>query len=97
MKLFQTVQRDLALMGIEQNQAPFNKRHLKGCLLFGANIFFGCVDFCLKVNHIKENMNNVFMLSTGMLIYIAYAHTVFEAKKLFEFIQNVEKAVDESE
>lgn len=96
MKLFQVVQKHMALSGFVANQRRFNKKHLLGCFLFVLNISLACVNFYFAADSIEVYMSSIFLTLIGVPLFLAYTTTIFQAQKLFDLIKWTEMACDSS-
>lgn len=102
MKLFQHLQNDLALLGVEPNQKyAINKSNVMSMLCYGTFVIFAFMRFFLAIDDqntsVIEKTNNIYFAAAGGLMFSIYMHTILNAKKLFEFIKNCEKEFDKSE
>lgn len=100
MKLFQSVQKNFAVLGIIrpsqpiQTQYHFNKKILKISLWF-------CLEFILNGTFLafvactfREYTHTIYTTSASIMVIIYYAILVFKTAKLFELIDNFEKVFE---
>lgn len=72
MKLFESSQKQLALLDIEANQSPLNGKNLKACLQYGLSITSALVFLFLKANSFWEYMDSIFICSDVTTIAICF-------------------------
>lgn len=102
MKIFQTVQEQLAIVGIcSSNQSiqklSFNKRIVFGFFVFGCQIVSHFVYTFHVANEFMEYMQCICATSGSILILIGFTAIVFGKAALFESINNIEQVIDSSE
>lgn len=102
MKIFRTVRKQYAILGIRSsNQSirnySFNKRILFGFLLFAYLILSHFVYFFHVANGFMDCMECICSLSASIIMFVCLAAIVFRKNTLFECIHNMEKLIDTSE
>lgn len=97
MKIFQTTQTNLALLGFERNLRPFNKRQ-RWILIEGFLAVTACYVYLLLVaDSSKEFMDSIFTTGVSNLILISHISTVLKTETIFVFIDDVEDVINASE
>lgn len=98
MKTFQTVQKCLALEGYSANGSAFNRLQLWVGFKCTLALFAQCAYLFLRLPKTpKEYMDSIFMTTVGILVFISFVSTVFKTAKIFELINKIEMAINESE
>lgn len=100
MKIFQTVQKNLAILGIssmQSNQAFYNRKYLLYLLLSGSLIIMNCVFLIYVAKSFKEYTDSIYITSVSIALFISLSFLIRRMRNLFEFIDNLEKIVDDSE
>lgn len=100
MKIFQSIEDNLAILGISSYQSiqvqPFNTRNVTTLLVFGLSVISNCVFLFHVADSFMEYTKCVYVVSTLITSFICFAHLVLKMPKLFEFIKNFEQIVEES-
>lgn len=97
MKIFQTVQKCLALEGYSANRGAFNRLQMWVGLKCILALIPPCSYLFLRLPKTpKEYMNSIFMSMAGILVFISFMSTVLKTAKIFEFINKLEEAVNTS-
>lgn len=101
MKLFQTVQNNLKLLGYIRNHDgyryyPFSLRHLKTTAAFVFGLISIFVYAIYSTNSSREYMDSFYLLTVSFSILISFTTTTFKMTKLFNYIDNCEKLCNES-
>lgn len=87
----------MALIGYSADQQPFNMKQMN---LAFASILSCAVQLAyliLIAETLKEIMVSIFMTMVAFLVFISFVSTVLKMPKLFYFVDEVEKIVNESE
>lgn len=96
MKIFQTVQRDMALIGYKADEQPFNIKQIEHGF---KSIFCGTLELVYLIfvaETPKEYLVSIFMTSVGFLVFISFLNTVQKMPKIFYLIDEVEAIINES-
>lgn len=104
MKIFQTVQKQYAIVGIESSspsnqwiqKCPFNERILFGFLLFGCLILLQFVYLLHVASSFMEFMVAACSTSASITMFTCFAAIVYRKSTLFDCIVNGEKLQDTS-
>lgn len=96
-EVFQQVQINLASLGHQSNQSPFNKIQLWIFIRVLLYLFFLCAYLVLEPNTPKEYMNSILITSAAISITIARVSTLFENDTIFDFIDGIGKTINGSE
>lgn len=102
LQIFQTVQRQYAILGISSSHQsnrkyPFSERVLFGFLLFGCNIVSHAVYIFHVADGFMEYVECICVTSGSILIYIGFAAIVLGQTAIFETIDKIGKLIDTSE
>lgn len=100
MKIFQTIRKQYAIVGISSsNQSTqkylFNERILIIFILFGCTIVSQFV-YIYVANSFMDCVDCVFSLSAGIIVCVCFLAIVFRRATLFECIDSIEKLIDSS-
>lgn len=96
MKLFQSIQKSYAILGISQCQPSFNIRILVASLGFGSGIILSNVFLFRDIENWKEFTDTIFVNSSVILVDICFSNMIFKMEKLFQFIDCCEKIFETS-
>lgn len=97
MKIFQTVRKHYAIMGISSpSDQSASEIVLLGFLIFGCSFASQFMYIFRVASGFMEYMECVSSLSAGGIIFVSFAAIVFRKRTLFESIDNIEKLVDSS-
>lgn len=97
MKIFQTVQMHLALMGYGANRPIININTIGEILQRTLAIICQFVYLIRHANSPKDIIDNLFMTAVAILAIISFTSTLLKKTTIFNFIDDVEKIVNESE
>lgn len=99
MKILQSLQNNLAILGIDENQSKqiylFNERSLLVLFIFGLSLISGCVSIA-QANTFKEYINAFHIAVTVAFGALTFVIVIGQMKKMFPFIHSFEKFIDES-
>lgn len=102
MKLFQTVQKHYAALGISPSNRLAPKNPISGGVFFGF-LLFGCsavsqfVYIFRVANGLIEYMECAGSISGGIIIFVCFLPVVLRKATLFKSIDSMEKLIDTSE
>lgn len=100
MKLFNSIQNDLARFGFNRNHDnnryyPFNNQHFKITLTFNLGII-SILLFGIEVaDSPKEYMDSFFVEIMTVSLFMSYTSMIIQTSKLFAFFDNCERFVNE--
>lgn len=103
MKIFQTLQKQYAMVGISRSSNlsnqnySFNSRTLIGFFIFGWSIFSHFMYIFYVANGFMEYMQGVCTTSASFLIFVGFAAIFFRKATLFKSIVNIEGLIDARE
>lgn len=97
MKIYQTIQMNLALLGFKENLRPFNKRQKLCFVAFFISLATIYVYLLCVASKPKEYMDSIFVTAVGSFVCISYISSVFKMETLFIFINGMEEGVNGSE
>lgn len=102
MKIFETIQKQYAILGIISSRLSsqkyrFNEREFLGFLLFGYQIFSQFVYVFHEASGFMEYVVSICATSGTIIMFVCFAAIVFRKSTLFESIDNVETLIDKSE
>lgn len=97
MKIFQSIEKSMESGGFIRNQRAFNRtqsEHIVKMLSFMGMlyIYLGC-----EASTLRQYMDSILLSTVGTLGTIAYMSEVFKYATMFELIDDIERAVNESE
>lgn len=96
MKLFQTVRKNLTIIGIAEDAQSFNKR-LKLISVLGASALFSVyVHLFYVAKTPKEYMNSMFIAMVGSLHVISAISIALKKKTIYSFMNEVEIVIQSS-
>lgn len=99
MKIFETVRKHYAILGISpsnqwsQNR-PFDGKILLGFLLFGCNLASQTVYIYRVADDFKEYMMCICSISATFTMFVCFAAVFYRKAQLFECFGNMEKSID---
>lgn len=99
MKLFQTVQNHLELLGYIRNHGgyryyPFSIRHLRATLIFISGMISIFIFVIRSADSPEEYMDSFYGLTVTFSVFASHMNTTFEMAKLFDFFDKCEKVCD---
>lgn len=101
MKVFQAIQRSLALVGIEPEQVskkyPINSGIVTTFIILVATTASANRFFWYEASNFKEYADSFYATSTVTVSTINFVLTVWNIKAYFQFIQNLESFIARSE
>lgn len=98
MKLFQIIQKDFALLGIDSIESKCSRDKLVlTCLLYGLGIILSILFLVIDANTFIEYVNNIYIMSALGVLVMFFAICAFKRDKIFRLINHAEQIVDESE
>lgn len=102
MKVFQTIQKQFAILGISSprppiQKYPFNERIYFGFLLFGCSTVSKFVYIFHVASGFIEYVECVSVISGSIIIIVCFGAIVFRKSTIFESVDLMEKLLDASE
>lgn len=97
MKIFSTLQKIGALIGIGPHQHPFNWLSLLVFLIDCFGIFINCAYFFCKAKTIQQYAESIYVGTTCIAITICYAITARMMREMVDCLNEAEKIIDSSE
>lgn len=100
MKVLQTVQNNLEIIGIssiQSKQKIYNRKALLYLLLCGTLIIMNCVFLIDVAQSFKEYTDSIYITSVSVAVFFSLLLLISRMANLFELIDNFEKLVDERE
>lgn len=100
MKIFETVQNNLEILGIsltQSKQSFYNGKASLYLLLSGTLIIMNCVFLIDVAQSFKEYTDSSYITSVSVAVFFSLLFLISRMANLFELIDNFEKVVDESE
>lgn len=102
MKLFQSVQSNLAVCGIfpiqsVPTQSGFNWKMFKVAFFQGLECVLSCLFFVYGAHTFREYTVAIYMTSATIMVTLYFVILVLKMAQLFEFIDSFEKIINESE
>lgn len=101
MKIFQTIQKQYATVGISPSNPstrdlPFNGRILFGFLLFGCLILLQLMHIFYVASGFLEYVVCVSTTCGTVIVLVCFGAIVFRTAVLFEGIEKIEEVIDKS-
>lgn len=96
LKILQTVQKDLALIGYNAQAQPFNGKQIKHGFKSILGNFLQLVYLIRIAKTPSELMVSVFMAGVATLVFISFVSTVQKMPKIFYLIDEIEKIINKS-
>lgn len=101
MKILQLVHDNLQIIGLDTNQSilkyPFNARNLTSLLVYGINIYVNVRLLLSGTANAMEFTDLFYFTFTVTVTVFMLINLIWEMRQLFEFINNLESSVDQSE
>lgn len=98
MKLFQTLKRDMVILGIDfyqpTNQNLYNKNILLSFLLCGSCIILTSAFIFCEADNFIEYMEPTYILASAIMLTIAAVYICIRIKMLLEYIESFENTVN---
>ena len=95
MKIFKTFQKNFALSHFIRNEHPFNRKHLE-CLLESFTSLTSTYLFLLCGKYsVREFMDSIYIITVGTGMFIGFVNTVYRILQIFDFIDAVEKTIND--
>lgn len=100
MERFQTIRREIALLGFipdhrDYPHYPFTKKHLRTHLICSLEIISVCMFAVYVANSPKEYMYSLYNITAASAISVSYATITFKMTKLFAIFEVFEKTITE--
>lgn len=96
MQVFQEVQKHFHSMGFDPGLKPFNGQILSYLVTSIPTVVFLWIFLIHEANGAQQYMESIYMVNTSTGVLICFISTIFNSTKVFSFIQNDEKIVNES-
>lgn len=97
MKIGQIVQMNLASIGYRVDQRPFHEQQMWLLLERMLILILQFVHVLHVANTPGQYMETIFMIMTGVLMYISSVSTIMEMENIFIFIDHTEQIINERE
>lgn len=99
MKIFRTIQKQYAVLGISASEQLIQKyavsgKELVGFLLFGCLIISQLIYIFRVANGFMEYIVCICSVSGGIIVFVCFAAIVFEKVTVFACIDSIEKLID---
>lgn len=95
MKLFQTVQKNFAVLGIGRGRSKTNRKLVFTWLILSLTVAAGTAFIVFEAKTFEEYTSDLYTTSGDAVV--ASMFMVIKMDRLFELIDMIEQAVDESE
>lgn len=96
MKLFQSIQKSYAILGISRGQRPLNIQILAVAFVFCLSATSNTVLLFRGLENFSEYTDMIFAISVNMLTNIFFSNSIVNMESFFEFVDSCEKIVDKS-
>lgn len=101
MKIFESIQKYFAFVGINSHQSlrnhPFNARNLTTIFIFALSIFSNLVHFFCVANSFSEYTSSIIHISTILVSAINFTIFIYKMPELFGIIKSFEEIINKSE
>lgn len=97
MKIFQTTQEYMEYGGLIRDRAAFNIIQMWTIFKSVAFLILQFVYLVHEADTPREYMDSIFMTSAGFMIFISYMSIAIENEAIFDMIDELELAIQESE
>lgn len=97
MKYFGTVQKHLAILGIDSTRKPFNLKALGIFLLYAVNSALICIYLIRDTSNLKDSIIVIYMASASVLVTSFFVIIVVKMTKLFRVFECMEDIAKSSE
>lgn len=97
MKIFQTVQTNLKLIGIEANRTSFGLyewKHIFGYILY---ILLLCVHIVYEAKTVKQHSESISKIVLVVFVLVGYLSYRYNSQAVFKIIDSLEQAINKSE
>lgn len=84
-------------MGITKNPSEQILAKILILIAFGLNVISQYINISIAPNTFEEYTECIYFTSVGTMIFVIYIIVIFEREKLFEFIDEIEKTLQNSE
>lgn len=97
MKLFQVIQKNLAMLGISSNQQRYcNQKSVMTLFVYSLAITLSMVFLFFKADTYLEYTLNIYVTSTAFGACVGFIALLFQKGKLFKLIDELEEFFNES-
>lgn len=97
MKLFQTVQKNFAVLGIGRGRSKTNRKLVFTWLILSLTVAAGTAFIVFEAKTFEEYTSDLYTTSGDAVVASMFIIMVIKMDRLFELIDMIEQAVDESE
>lgn len=94
--MFQVIQKNLAFIGYDRTQRPFNKRQIEIGVKMVLCICLYCIHLVRVAKTPREYMESIFETSATVSIFISFISTVSNMDIIFTLIEKGEALMAES-
>lgn len=99
MKIFQTLEKNMAVIGFTPTQHPNNNRQLNSRQIISVAVdSISTISFLMytifEANSIEEYIVSNIMLTAGFTFTTSYINTIFQNDKIFDTIEMCEKELN---
>lgn len=97
MKIFQLLQKHLAIYGIASNQQPINLRNGLSLAVYSLAIALIFTHIYHEVNTFQEYANSIFMAAVQIAVLIIFVSLTMQMQSFFNSVDEAETLIDQSE
>lgn len=101
MPIFESIRKSLQVIGMSTPHSmqnyPFNKRNLTSLFLHGLNVMCSVGFMVSGTKDLMEFTDSLFLSITAIIAVSIFINLNWRMQRLFEFINNLENTVDQSE
>lgn len=98
MKAFQTVQNNLAVLGVNLNsaQSRLNRKLIKTCFIYYLSSTLATAFLFLEAEDFWQYTMNIYITTSSIMISSHFVCLIFKVKKFFTLIDDIENIFDKS-
>lgn len=97
MKFFERIQNDFESIGISVHRSPFNLRNLLVLFVFYTGIISNWAYFFVIAKTFQEYVKSVFVATALISSSTVFAYIAWKMRKIFNFLNESEKTIGDSE
>lgn len=93
MEPFQSVQKTLTTLGINQNRNAFIDRVLIAYYVFCSSSILSCVFFFTEAESFREYMDSIYTVTANIAVTFCFTYIIIKMDQLFQYIDDSQKIV----
>lgn len=96
MNIYQEVQTNFESVGFSPKLSPFNHKTLGFLVTTSFMIILGLIFLIHEADSAQLYMESIYSLTACIGVFLSFANLIFITKKLFSFIESMDKIINES-